>query len=340
MAQPDFISFKKRNLLLKAEATEGVDASPVGNTDGFQLFDGNSTTEFDKVERPIDRAHFGGDPFVVANRRAIVEGDFEIYPPAAPGTDDAYCGRILLPAGMAVVKDATGKTTRYNPVSSGMGSATAYWNHADMLIKALGARADISALGVTIGERFTGRASIMGDYTEVSANAQPTVTLPSKVPVVASARNTLTQLSTLVRGATASTDATPLAGLLVWAKSLTVDFGSDLTHKEYTSKAVNSISDRTPTFSLRIAKTDITADFNPWYVRDNGIVLQGAIYLFEEDLATAGTPAGLYAKLGIRGQIETITPTDIDGDYGWEISGPCIPSDSGGDELYIEFGDA
>lgn len=341
MTQPALDFFKKRNLLIKAEVTEGTDPTPTGASDAFRLFDGSSSTEFDKVERPLDKAFFGSDPFVVANRRATIQGTFELYPPATPGaasTSDADCAKLLLPAGMAVTKNAGAKTTIYNPISTAIASATAYWYHTGTLIKALGARADISDLKIEIGQRFTGQCSIMGDYADVSAAAAPTVTLSSKVPVVATARNTDCKLSTLVRGATTSTDGTPLADLVVWAKSLSVSFGNALAHKEFTSKSVNGVSDRQATWSLRLAKTDITADFNPWYVRDNGIVLEAALRLFEVD-AVAGVLDGLYSALNIRGQIETINPTDIDGDYGWELSGPCIPSDAGGDDFTIEFGD-
>lgn len=342
MAQPALDFFKKRNLLIKAEVTEGTDSSPVGATDGFRLFDGNSSTEFDKVERPLDRSFFGGDPFVVANRRAKIEGEFELYPPATPGavsTSDADCAKVLLPSGMAVTKNAGAKTSIYNPISSAIPSATAYWYHTGTLVKALGARGDLSGLAIEIGQRMKGKVAITGDYTEVTDTAAPSVTLPSKVPVVASARNMRTTLSTLVRGATVSTDGTPLANLLVWGKALSIDMGNALAHKEYSSKSVNQISDRKPTFSLRIARTDGTNDFNPWYVRDNGIILLANVKLFEVEGTPSATLTGLYSALNVRCQIENITPTDIDGDYGWEITGPCIPSDTGGDEFTIEFGD-
>jgi len=343
MAQPDLDFFRKRNLLLKVEAVEGTDSVPVGGTDAIRLFDGNSSTEYDAVERPMDKAFFGNDPFGVANRRARIEGDFEVYPPPTPGavaTSDADCGRILLCAGMAVTKDAVNNLTIYNPISSALQSYTGYWTHTGVLTKVLGSRADISGLAIQIGERFKGRASIMGDYTEVVAAANPTVTLPTKVPVIASARNTRCWLSTLVRGATASTDAAPLSDLLVWSKSLSIDMGNQLAHKEYSSTSVNGLSDRRGTFTLRIAKTDITNDFNPWYVRDNGIVLEARMATYEVSGTQSSVLTGLYAALNIRGQIEQITPTDIDGDHGWEITGRLIPSDTGGDEFTVEFGDA
>lgn len=343
MAQPELDFFRKRALLFKAETVEGQDSVPVGATDAIRLFDGNSSTEFDTVERPVDKTVFGHDPFGVANRRTRIEGDFELYPPATPGaasTSDADCARLLLSGGMAVTKDAVGLTTIYNPISAALPSYSGYWHHSGILQKALGARSNISALMIQVGERFKGRVSVMGDSQDVSAAAMPTVTLPTKVPVIASARNMRTFLSTLVRGATAGTAGDPLEDLLVWCKSLSIDFGNELAHKEYSSKSVNGVSNRRGTFSMRLAKTDITADFNPWYVRDNGILIEARAQVFEVSGTPSATLTGLYSALNVRGQIENIAPTDIDGDHGWEITGRLIPSDAGGDDFSIEFGDA
>ncbi len=338
MTQPALDFFRKRAILLKQETTEGTDASPVGATDAFLFFNGQSSTDFDKVERQIDKSVFGSDPFGVGLKRATIEGEFELYAPATPGaatTSDAFCQLVLLPAGLGVVKDNLAKTTKYYPVSSSIPSFTGYWHHTGTLIKALGARANISGLAMEIGKRFMGKATILGNYDDVSAAAAPTVTLPTKVPVIATYKNTVCKLSTLVKGGTSSTSGTPLSNLHLWAKMLSVDFGNELGHKEYTEHGVNTITDRKATWTMRIAKTDITNDFNPWYVRDNGTIITADFSLHEAD-----TKDALFSTLAIRGQIEKITPTDIDGDYGWELSGPCIPSSAGGDDFYVLFGDA
>ena len=339
MAQPALDFFRKRAVLIKAEVSEGTDPVPVAGTDGVRFFDGSSSTEFDKVERNEDKPHFGANAFVVANRRATIQGTFELYPPTAPGnasaTGNADCERILLPAATAITKNLGNKTTRYNPISAAIPSATAYWYHTGTLLKVTGARGNISSLGIEIGQRFTGQASLMGAYEQVVTSAMPTVTLPTKVPVIASKRNSECILGTIGRGGTASTASTPLTGLHTWAKSLRVDFGNQQSYREYTEKAVSGITDRASTFTLRLAATDISADLDPWFIRRNGIFITGAIRLYEDD-----TKDGLYSELGIRGQIDTINEVDIDGDDGFEITGPCIPSAAGNDELYIGFGDA
>lgn len=338
MAQPELESFRRRAVLIKAEAVEGEDSLPVPATDGFRFFDGTSSTEYDTVDRNEDKPHFGNNPFGIANKRVTIGGTFELYPPASPGQaadSDADCARVLFPSAMTVVKDAANKITRYNPISASIPSATAYFYHAGTFVKALGARGNISQLGIEIGNRFTGQASLMGEYARYEKEDVPAgVVLPDKVPVISSKRNSELILGTLVRGGTQATAANPLVDLHTWAKSLQIDFGNQLGYREYTEKGVSGITDRAGTFTIRLAKTDIADDFDPWFVRDNGIILTAEYRLFEDD-----TKDGLYSALGIRGQIESVTPTDIEGDYGWELTGRLIPSSTGNDEFYIGFGE-
>lgn len=325
MAQPPLDLFRRRALLLKAESTEGTDSTPTGSANAILLMDGSSGTEFDAVERPIDRPVFGHDPFVVGNKRAFIEGMFELYPPATPGavsTSSADAEPILLPSGFAVAKDPVTKVTRYNPVSTAIPSATAYWYHSGTLIRALGARGNLTQLSMEVGNRFMARMRMLGNYSAMEEAALPSVTLPNTVPPVIRHTNSTAHIVSPAGG----------SPLLVWAKSLSVDLGNDLASKEFTSVKFNQISDRRPTWTMRIARTDLD-DFNPLAVRDAGTIIQARIRVF-----SAASP-GLYSELGIRGQIEQVQAADIDGDFGFEISGRCIPSTAGGDELYIEFGD-
>lgn len=326
MAQPNLEQFTKRGLAvaLRAGGTPGVPAVPTPAANGVMLFNGQSGTEFDPIEREVDRPFFGGTPFAVGAKRAFIEGEFELYPPATPGgaaTSDADCGVLLLPAGMTAVKNLAAKTTRYNPVSSGIAISDAYWWHSGTHKKVNAARHNVSGLILEVGNRFRGNIRIQGDYTDVEQTALPNIALPSTVPVVARADNTVTQVTVLPAG----------VPLNVWAKSLAVDFGNQIQQKEYTEHKETGITSRQPTFTLRVARTD-KADFDPWAVRDAGTLIAISLRLTQAD--------ELYSELGVRGQIEQVNEVDIDGDYGWELTGRCIPSNAGGDEYYIEFGDA
>jgi hypothetical protein len=324
MAQPALDKFKRRGVAIKLEVTEGVDSIPAAATNGVLLFDGTSGTEFDKIERPVDTLYFTNNPFLVGNKRAFIEGTFELYPPLTPGaaaTSSCDNEVLLLPAGMTVVKDAVAKTTRYNPISTGIKTESAYGWNVDIKKKILGARNNITGLSMTVGDRFKGKARIQGTYTTVINEALPAITVPNVVPAVLTSANGTAHIVS-VNGVAVN--------LLVWAKNLDIDFGNKLVTKEYTSLKVNAIDDRLATFTFRIARTAL-ADFDPWAVRDAGQIITGNIRQLDSNL--------LYSELGFRGQIENINEVDIDGDAGWELTGPCVASTAGGDEFYIQFGD-
>ena len=99
MAQPNLESFKRRGLALALRASASVPIVP-NAADGVLLFNGSSGTEFDKIERPVDRPFLTGQPFAVGARRAFIEGEFELFPPTTPGAateSDAICAPLLLP---------------------------------------------------------------------------------------------------------------------------------------------------------------------------------------------------------------------------------------------------
>jgi len=322
MAQPDLTPFARRGLLLALRTAADTPMVPTPALHAMMLFNGQSGTEIEVVERPIDRPFYGGAPFGVANKRAFIEGEIELYAPASPGqTTDSHIHvhAALLPAGLTAVKSASAKTTRYGPVSEAIAVSDGWWYHAGTLKKVTGARHALNNVALDIGKRFTANVRVQGDYEDVEESPVPTVTLPDAVPVVADPHNTTALIA--VSGGTA---------LTVWAKTLSLDTGNQITQRDYTSHRETGITARQPTFTFRLAKTALS-DFNPWAVRDAGGIVNIAFRLNEG--------GNKYSELGIRGQIEQISEVDIDGDYGWELSGRCIPSNTGGDEFYIEFGD-
>jgi hypothetical protein len=322
MAQPDLEKFVRRGLALKIQPTPGTPETPSTANDGVLLYNGQSGTEFDSVEENQDRPHFTGNPFVVTNKRAFISGEFRLYPPDVPGdAGDGIpsCDILLRPGGMTRVLDAAGRTTRYNPISTGIPLTTGHWWHAGTFKEVYDARHGLSGIALEVGQRFKGQVRIQGSYENVTEDALPTITVPDETGPVVSAKTGRARVS--VNGG---------AELTLWGKSLSVDFGSDLKTKEYTSHKENSIDNRQGTWTCRIAKTDLD-DFNPWAVRDANSTVEIDLRVKADD--------GRYAMLGIRGQISGVNEVDIEGDYGWELSGPCIASSAGGDELFIEFGD-
>lgn len=313
--------FKNRALLLKVEAAEGVDAVPVPATDAFQLFDGTSGLTSDKIERTVDRPFFTHDPFVNTNIRGFIEGGFEIVPPATSpytGASKASVDALLKIAGMAKTFVAGPPIiVRYNPISTAIQSGTGYFYHAGTLYKVLGARANLSAISMEIGNYMRGQARIEGNCQQVDEAALP-------------AGLDYTAFTTPIANTTETMELR-VNGFAVEGKKISVDFGSQMQTIEHTEARIARIRERKPTFSALFYRP-AQASLDPFALWKAGTIvpLFGSI---------TEPVTGLRSKLTVRGQIEDVKPTDIDGDLGYEITGRCIASDAGGDEILLEFED-
>lgn len=313
--------FKRRALLLKIEGDEGVDSEPTPQANAFELFDGRAGITGDIVERPKDRPFFTNDPFTVANPRSFVEGYCEIVPPAAPGANPAAVDVLLQIGGMARTLVAADPgppevlgMTRYNVISSGIPSATAYWYHAGTFRKVLGTRAGLTGLAMEIGNYLRVNLRIEGSYVDVDE-----AELPTELDYAAfgTPRVCSTESMTLL-----------LDGFAVDGKSLSIDFGSQQVTIEHTEARINRINDRRPTFAARAYRAALE-DLDPWARWKVGSIIP--LVAIHEELD------GRQTRILTRGQIESIEEVDIDGDYGIELRGRCIASDAGNDEIVIEF---
>jgi hypothetical protein len=231
---------------------------------------------------------------------------------------------ILFPCGMEIAKSSANGTTIYKPISDDIPTVTADFFHAGTLKEIVGARGNITSLAMAIGERAKGNMRLEGVYVEVDEAVVPVdgdytaFTIPS----VATHDNSQMRFYNSVAANTLP--------VFLWGKSLSVDFGNELQTKQFTQLRIASISDRNATFTARFARP-AKADVDVYALRDAGtqIII---------DMTTIDDDATTYTRLRVKGQIETITDTDIDGDFGYEISGPCIAQTGGGDELALEFG--
>ncbi len=327
MAQPDLELFRRRGLAVGA-----ADAAITSADDAIQIMEGRSGTEFDKVERQIDRAFLGNYPFLVKNKRAFVEGNIELVVPSVPGHSSngiASVAPVLLPCGMAQTLNSSGRTSTYTPVSESFPACDFKYWHSGTYRYVLDARGNLTGLKMEIGERFMAQLRLSGSYTEIDEASMPTDFdyTAFTVPYVATYLNSTMEISSLGTAAVSS--------LNLWGKLLSVDIGNDVARVEYTEHAETRIKDRLGTFTARFARP-AKSDIDIFDLRDRGELITITFKTYNNtEQAT-----GLYSMLYARGQIETINEVDIDGDFGYEISGPLCPSDTGNDEFSIRFGDA
>lgn len=312
LQEPEY--FNQRALLLKIQTNPGQSAGPEANVNGFELFDGKAGVDHDKVERKKDRPFFTGHPFASTNRRRFIEGGFELAPPAEPGTDPAACAPMLLIGGMAQTL-ATG-LTRYNPISREIAQATAWWYHGGRFGEVLDCRAAISGLSAKIGERLMAQTRVQGSFDEITEAELPEVDYSAfPEPPVSNAENSGMWVN----------------GVEVAGKELSVDFGTALTSKQFTQLRTHRINDRVASGKLVFTPPPM-AEFDPWALQKAHTKFLAWYSILEDD--------GRVSVLVLRTQIDTIGESDVESDYLYEINGPAIATDSGGDEFYVAFGAA
>jgi hypothetical protein len=303
-------SFERRGLALKIETTENVDAVPTSALNAFLLMNGSSGVESEKIERPIDRPFFGADPFVNGLFRGYIEGDFEVLGAATAGLT-APIAPLLRIGGMAETLVASTSAT-YNPISSAIPSASAYFWHAGTLKKLLGSRAQISQMAMKIGDFFKARMRIEGNCTDVLDTALPTdfdLSAFRAPPAITTETMILTINGSAVEGV-----------------ELSLDFGTEMQVKEHSEARVARIQDRKPSFTARFYKpTKATLDLHQLWRNHTLVPIVGTV--------DGGATKKAVLTIGY-GQIESISEIDLEKDYGFEVKGRCIPS-AGNDEFTL-----
>lgn len=187
--------WRRKALLCKTETVYATDPVPTGAANAIL---GRNVKimpmEGQDVSRELDRPFFGAQPTIPVGLHAKLSFSVEVKGSGAQtaGTPPAY-GPCLRACGLAEVIVA-GTSTTYNPVSSGIESATFYLNIDGVLFKLTGARGtaklNLGAQGlVTLDFEFTGL------FVQPADQAMPVVAISTQiahVPQVATTANTPT----------------------------------------------------------------------------------------------------------------------------------------------------
>jgi hypothetical protein len=311
-------SWDRRELLLKAEVTEGTDSVPVAATNALQILNGRSGFTSQKITRQNDRAYFGNRKFAQSQFRGFVEGEIELVGAATEGTAAPIAPLILI-CGFAETLVTSGPPdyARYSPISAAIPSASAYFVHDTVFRSLLGCRGNLSSIAFAIDDfpKASFRIEGTADPDEVAED-----TLPG---------GTYTAFQD-VSGITADTSIMTINGETIEGISMIADLSNRMGAAHSTEWLRNRIRGREPTVTMRYHRPAL-ADFNPWAVWKAGTLVP-AVFTHTDPVS------GHYAKLTVQVQLEEPTEQDLEGDKIIEQVGRCVPSGSGGNELILEFG--
>lgn len=307
--------FRRKVLLLKTESVYGTDPTPTAALNAIQAMNGSITLEADKAEREIDLAFFGGKPFVLMNRRATIEFEFELLGASSPGTASPW-GPMLKAAGFAETLEPVGPPIEalYNPISDAISSCSIYFWMGSNKFVITGCRGNIE-FTADVQTFLKGKATFTG-----------LMAIPTDVAIPTNAVLTAFQEPVAVE---TETFAVTLDGFNLDAKMVTINLNNDVKMHEGSESREVIINDRKPTGSIRCYDPTV-AGKDLWT-----LARLGTKVALSWNVQPPSSPTGrIIIVEAPKVQLELPKFADIDGARGLEIPFTLLPN-AGNDELTI-----
>lgn len=307
--------WNEKTLMLKAETTYGVDATPTGAANAILARDVRlSPMEGQDVDRMLELPYMGATGTVPTALHAKLSFKVEVKGSGTAGTAPAF-GPILRACGCAEVIVAATSVT-YSRVSKNHSSATIYINIGGTLYKLLGARGTCT-LRVNAQAIAYLEFDLTGLWTLPIAQAVPAVTLG-------------TQLSSFPQVATsANTPTFTLGGTALVLRSFALNFGNTVSPRFLIGSEGVIIEKIEETMEFTV-EAEPLATLNPYQLALNGTLSVLSL--------VHGTGAGKICTLSVpRTQLQR--PSGIEQQQGiveWPLRGVPLPN-TGNDQFTLAF---
>jgi len=302
---------RKKVLLAKIEATYGTDAAPAATdailTNNLEItpYDGNT------VSRNLIRATLGNDASINVAPNVKITCAVELAGAGVAGDAPAW-GALLRACGFSETVNA-GTDVVYAPVSAGFESATLHYEQDGQLHKVVGCRGTVS-LDLSAGALPSLKFNFTGLYQKPVAGSLAADLSAFQIPLPVTKANTPTY---------------SVHGYSAIATSLTLDIANNVIHRNVIGEEAVKITDRSPSGQMTIdAPTLAEKDMFALVESHNGINT-GSIQVVHG--ITAGNIVQIDAP---KTQLQTISPTDLDGQFGYQLNVSYLPVD-GDDEVMI-----
>lgn len=301
---------RKKLLVVKIEATYGVDSAPTGAM-AIQCTDLKITPlEADSVDRELVRPHLGASDKLVGGARVKIDVTCELTGAGAAGTVPNV-DVLLRACGMAAVATA-GQRVEYNPISGGFESATLYFNQDGLLHKATGCRGTWT-IDLKTKDIPKIKFSFTGLYNPVTDTAMlvPTYTAVQTPVVVSTAATTIS-----------------IHGFAAKVESASIDLGHSVNYRELIGVRSVEIADRAAAGSVVMEMPAVAA--KDWF----DIVLKGTTGAVA---IQHGTAAGnIVAIDAVKASVNSPSYSEADG-YTMLNASLALTPNTGNDELKLTF---
>lgn len=250
-------NFKRKAILLKLETAYGIDATPTGLLNWFEMRSVTFTPmDAETAERNLEMPYMGNSGKILVATWGKISGDILLAGSGTKGTA-AKWGAIMPALGFAETVTA-GTSVAYNLASSGFGSLTAHINIDTTLHKFVGCRGEIKAkLNAKGAPMLT--VELTGIYVAPVGDAMPTIDRSGWA---------WDQAVNSVNTGKVTLNGIDLAfSTLEWA------LGNNVTRIDLPGPQRSiDITDRKPTANLTVLATDIGV-FDPFALAQAGTVV-------------------------------------------------------------------
>lgn len=249
--------WRNKAVLIKPEATYGVDAIPTGAANWIEARNVVLTPmDNDKVARNIDLPYLGNSGNIIVTSWAKLTFDVALAGSGTAGTSPKWAP-LLLACGTAETLTAT-TSAAYNLVSSNFGSVCAYINIDGAQHALLGGRGEVKG---KIAAKGTPTLSFSFDFQYV-------VPAPQAAPAV-------TRTGWPIEEGSNSANTLPLSinGVALPLSQLDWSFGNKVSRMDLPGPQKEIvISDRAPQATATVLATDL-GTFNPFTLASSGAVV-------------------------------------------------------------------
>lgn len=285
-----------RALLIAMQPVVGTPIVLSPATDGMLVLDGDYQFLTDELERKLDKAGHGSDPYVNVKRRAEYKGKIELRGAAAVGTA-APIARMLRACGFAETLTAATSAV-YSLVTSGYEMVTVGGYDSGTLIAGSDARGALTKIDLSIRNFATAEFTLLGlpGAVVVSDAALPNVDLSAFQPPVAIETETF---------------LANIGGVQLDAISLSLDTGAAPEIYEGSNTRFTRLKDLyKPSGTIKLFK-ETRASYNP-----EALALAHTLQDIFFEIAGGGETLRLDIK---NAQLGVAKRADQDGVVAWEI---------------------
>lgn len=302
--------WRTKALLVKSEATYGVDSNPTGAVNWIEARNVSlSPMDTDKVDRNIVMESLGNGGSIIVSQWAKLSFDVALAPSGVLGTAPKWASLVMATGFAETV--ALGVSVTYNLISDNFGSLCAYMYIGNVLHKLLGMRGELK-----VKQNAKGTPMMTVSYDAVYVTP-----VDGEMPAV-------TKTGWAIEEAVNSKNTSPISvgGIGLAYSEFDWGLGNKMSRLDLPGPQYEiAINDRAPSASIKVLAPTL-AVFNPYALAESGVTMPISV--------THGSAPGKKTKTDLKGRIVGVDYDSIEDLTAYKLTVSLVPV-AGNDEITL-----